>query len=148
MCINFASIHLSFSKDALCKISATLFATKCNENAKFDQIGEKLQKNILFRDNQPPFIQEQLMEKIKVNYKLALCSCLYWCHHVTTDLWINTKLENWFTSMGQRVWLSLYLDVEYVTEVAIPVCSKYFWVWVKISRINAYIYPLCLICLI
>ena len=41
---NFASIHLSFSKDALCKISATLFATKCNENAKFDQIGEKLQK--------------------------------------------------------------------------------------------------------
>ena len=28
-------------------------------------------KNILFRDNHLPFIQEQLMEKIKVNYKLA-----------------------------------------------------------------------------
>ena len=58
-------------------------------------------KNILFRDNHLPFIQEQLMEKIKVNYKLALCSCHYHfphCHHVTTYLWINTKLENWCTS--------------------------------------------------
>ena len=109
-------------------------------------------KNILFRDNHLPFIQEQLMEKIKVNYKLALRSCHYHfphCHHVTTYLWINTKLEqNWFTSMGQRVWFSYYSDVEYVTKVTIPVCLKYFWVWVRISRVNAYIFPLCLIRLI
>ena len=41
------------------------------------KLGKNCKKNILFRDNQPPLIQEQLMEKIKVNYKLALCSCHY-----------------------------------------------------------------------
>ena len=33
----FASIHLTFCKDAFYEISARVFATKCNESAKFEK---------------------------------------------------------------------------------------------------------------
>ena len=39
-------------------------------------------------------------------------------------------------------------DVEFVTKVTILACVKYFWPWVKFSRITAKQFLFCVFCLI
>ena len=48
---NFASIHLTFCKDAFYEISATVFATKCNESAKFEEEENNVFLHILQRNH-------------------------------------------------------------------------------------------------